>query len=248
MVAATGAGWYRETAMASSHESDVPPLFIQHHPARQRGVNRRQMVQRMLASAGAGIALPGLAAAHPIHRHLADPDTWAQADAQTSAGAWKPLFLDPHQNETFIVLAERIVPGSSQANVNRFVDLLLSVESLESQRRFVNAVSAFDAEALRRHQRPYKDLDEASQNQLLTDAAAMAPTKQVATAPWAQGIEKLEEHEPEVANMRDHFENLKGWASGAYYSSEIGLKTLGWTGQVMWRSYPGCQHPGGHAS
>src|SRR5579884_663282 len=221
-VAGPGGWWYGETAMASASASDTPPLFVQHHPARQRGLNRRQMVQRMLAGAGAGMAMPMLAAAHPIHRHLADPETWAQADAQTAAGEWQPLFLDPHQNETFIVLAERIVPGSSRANVNRFVDLLLSVESQEAQRRFVNAVSAFDA-------------------------AALAPTRPAPTPAWAERIEHLEEKKPEATNLRDHFETLKGWARGAYYSSEIGLKELGWNGQVMWPSYPGCQHPGHHA-
>lgn len=233
--------------MSSASDSDTPPLFVQHHPARQRGLNRRQMVQRMLAGAGAGMAMPVLAAAHPIHRHLADPETWAQADAQTTAGEWQPLFLDPHQNETFIVLAERIVPGSSRANVNRFVDLLLSVESQEAQRRFVNAVSAFDAEALRRGRHPYQDLDEAMQNQILADAAAMAPARRAPTPGWAEHIEHLEEKKPEATNLRDHFENLKGWASGAYYSSEIGLKELGWNGQVMWPTYPGCQHPDHHA-
>lgn len=233
--------------MSQSSDSPVPPVFIQHHPARQRGLSRRQMVQRMLAGAGAGMAIPAFAATHPIHRHLADAEVWEQADAQSTAGEWQPLFFDPHQNETFIVLAERIVPGSTQANVNRFVDLLLSVDALETQRQFVNSVSAFDGEALARYQRPYKDLTEEQQNGLLTEASTLPPTRKEPAPAWAQQIEKLEEPKEQVVTMRDHFENLKGWISGAYYSSEVGLKDLGWTGQVMWPSFPGCQHPGGHA-
>ena len=38
---------------------------------RGSGVSRRQVMQRLLGTAGAGIALPGLAAGHPMHDHLA---------------------------------------------------------------------------------------------------------------------------------------------------------------------------------
>jgi hypothetical protein len=32
----------------------------------------------------------------------------------------------------------------------------------------------------------------------------------------------------------------------SYYNSEAGLKDLGWTGRVMWDSFPSCEHPDGH--
>ena len=51
---------------------------------------------------------------------------------------------------------------------------------------------------------------------------------------------------PIRVTLRDHFDNLKGWISGAYYSSEVGMRELGWTGQVMFESFPGCEHPDGH--
>jgi hypothetical protein len=35
--------------------------------------------------------------------------------------------------------------------------------------------------------------------------------------------------------------------SGAYYSSEIGMQELGWTGQMFFDKLPGCDHPDGHA-
>lgn len=40
---------------------------------------------------------------------------------------------------------------------------------------------------------------------------------------------------------------MKGWVVGAYYSSEVGMRELGWTGDVMFESFPGCEHPGGHS-
>jgi hypothetical protein len=219
-----------------------------------RGMNRRQMVQRMLLGAGAGMALPAFAATHPMVRHLADPATLAEADTAAASGNWSPLFLDAHQNETLMVLGERIVPGSEQAQANRFIDLLLSVESQENQQRFLNSLSAFDGESLRRYQRPYKSLSEAEQIAILQDASTAEPGRmiaakeahQITVAPMAKGEEN---GHPELGplTLRDHFENIKGAVSGSYYSSEIGMKELGWTGQVMFASFPGCDHPGGHA-
>jgi hypothetical protein len=46
--------------------------------------------------------------------------------------------------------------------------------------------------------------------------------------------------------LRDHFDLLKGRIAGAYYSSEIGMRELGWTGNVVHATFPGCDHPGGH--
>jgi hypothetical protein len=45
-----------------------------------------------------------------------------------------------------------------------------------------------------------------------------------------------------VVTIRDHFDTLKGWISGAYYSSEAGMRELGWTGTVMHEKFPGCEH------
>lgn len=213
-----------------------------------RGVNRRKAMQRFLGAAGAGIALPGLASAHPIHHHLMSESTMAEADAKAADPAWQPLFLDPHQNETVIVLAERIVPNSTQAQVNRFIDLLLSVDTQENQKKFLASLGAFEHESLSRYNKPFKDLTEDQQNELLT-AASTAKSGQGGEQgnwSWFAVPEKQGGEEPKLT-MRDHFENMKGWVTGAFYSSEVGMKELGWTGQVFFESFPGCEHPGGHA-
>jgi hypothetical protein len=43
------------------------------------------------------------------------------------------------------------------------------------------------------------------------------------------------------------FENLKTWITGAYYSSEMGMRELGWTGIVFFDDFPGRQHQGDHS-
>ena len=212
-----------------------------------RSLNRREWIVRMLGGATAGMAFPGLAAAHPVREHLAHSSTLDIADAQVAAADWTPQFLDAHQAETLAVLGERIVPGSSRAQGERFIDTLLSVDRRENQQRFLNSLAAFEGEALQKHGHPFKDLTEAQQNEILTVASTGKPGH----APY-QGRRRAALGPPAAASpaehdtFRDHFENLKGWVVGAYFTSEIGMRELGWTGQVMFESFPGCEHPGGH--
>lgn len=48
-------------------------------------------------------------------------------------------------------------------------------------------------------------------------------------------------------NLRDYFDHLKDWISMAYYSSEPGMKELGWTGDNFFATFTGCNHAGGHS-
>ena len=211
------------------------------------GLNRRQVMQRMLGTAGAGLALPGLAAGHPIHNHLTSDSTVSAAEAKAADSAWEPVFLDPHQNETLIVLAERIVPNSTTAQVNRFVDTLISVDTQENQKKFLASLGAFDHEGITRHNQPFKDLTEEQQIEILTAAStAQAGGPLQAGRRRRRPAASAKQAEEPVLTMRDHFENVKGWVSGAFYSSEVGMRELGWTGQVVWDSFPGCEHSEGH--
>lgn len=198
------------------------------------GLNRRQMVCRLIGGAGLASVAPLAASSHAIHRNLTAPEGSPRTQTGTEEVKSKPLFLDPHQSATLEVAAERIVPGSTRAKVTPFIDLLLSVDTQENQKKFLASLSAFDAESLRRYRHPYKDLAEAEQNQILVAASMAHP----ATA---------KNGKPEEASLRDHFENLKGWVSRAYYSSETGMKAMGWTGQFFFTSFPGgsCGGSGG---
>lgn len=215
--------------------------------AEARGPSRRQMIQRLLGTAGTGFALPGLAATHPVANHLVSEATMAAAEAKAADPGWEPIFLDPHQNDTLIALAERIVPNSTQAQVNRFIDTLISVDTQENQKKFLASLAEFDHEAISRYNHPFKALSEGQQNTVLSEASTTEASQP------GQGVRRRRRPavpKPGVAQpvltLRDHFENIKGWVSGAFYSSEFGMKELGWTGQVAWDSLPGCGHLGGH--
>ena len=69
-------------------------------------------------------------------------------------------------------------------------------------------------EAQKRFAKNFPALDEKQKNQLLTDASATPAKKN------SGGAEARERR----AGLHEHFENLKGWDSGAYYSSEAGMR------------------------
>jgi len=192
-------------------------------------LTRRELVQRMLA----GAAWPMLSAAHPFYEHL-ENGTAFDAQDQLPILDWKPVFLNQFQNRRLVVLAERIVPGSEKAQVNRFIDLLLSVDNEKHQRDFVDALAAFEAESGKRFGKHLTALDGAQLDEILTDASVNKVGGQATSG------------EREENGLHEHFENLKGWVSGAYYSSEMGMKELGWTADRVFASFPGCEHAEGH--
>ena len=78
--------------------------------------------------------------------------------------------------------------------------------------------------AIEKHGKAWKAITAAEQDALLQEASTAEPGK---------------------SKLRNAFQNLKGWIAGAYYSSEPGMRELGWTGNVFHTEMPGCTHPGG---
>jgi hypothetical protein len=223
--------------MASKRE-----LPVVNAPSGGDGIGRRQVLQGLLA--GAGAAIPGAALAHPAAATTAAAPA---AAAKAKAPDWMPEFLDAHQLATLQALSERIVPGSAKTQTERFMDAVLAVDGHDSQRRFLSALGAFDAESIRRFGKPFKAVSEAQQVEVLTAAARDKPGREAWT--WTPGTPvKPPEKDPAApTTLRDHFDHLKDAIAGAYYSSEAGLKELGSTGQMFFASFPDCDHEGGHS-
>ncbi len=190
------------------------------------GMPRRAALQVLFGGAAAAFALPvTLAAQHPIHQHLSNPPLIEQAQQRAAITTAAPVFLDEHQSKSLETLAEAIVPGSTKARAGAFIDQLLAVESPANQRAFIGALGAFDMLAMNKHGKAWLGITASQQDALLREAST-ADTKSSA--------------------LRAHFENLKDWIAGAYYSSEIGMRELGWDGTVFHAQLPECTHPGGH--
>ena len=204
------------------------------------GVGRREVLQGLFAGVGAGVALPGVAEGHPVQQHAKTAPP-AAAAAKLQAAEWKPEFLDSHQFATLSMLCTHIVPGSDKAQADRYIDSRLAVETSDGQRRFLSALGALEGSARERFGKPLKSVTEAQQIQILTEAAAGETGRQDWV--WTPGTPLVRpDYGPEVVTLRDHLDHLKGWIAGAYYSSEAGLKELGYTGQMFFASFPDCTH------
>ena len=219
-----------------------PNLVVIESAATDRArLTRRAAVQRLLAGMTAGAAWPLTASSHPVFELLRSETVlhnhsiFDRAEELGQAN-WKPAFLTPLQNELLTALAESIVPDSTRAHVSRFIDLLLSVEKPENRREFAESLAAVDAEARKQFKKSFPALDKEQKNTFLTDAS---------TKPKNSGAPESEADKKQAA-LYGHFENLKGWISGAYYSSEVGMRELGWTGDYAFATFPGCAHPEGH--
>jgi hypothetical protein len=211
--------------------SDKPKTFVLNPNA----VGRREILEGLFAGVGGSVMFPATAHAHVSAAQV------AAAEARAKAPDWKPAFLDPHQFATVTALCARIVPGSERAQADRFIDSLLAADSREHQARFLTALGAIEGAAIARFQRPFKALPEAQQVELLAAAAGGEPLRRDWI--WKPGeLLKQPEKGDETLALRDHFDHLKAWIVDAYYSSEAGLKELGYTGQMFFTAFPNCEH------
>jgi gluconate 2-dehydrogenase subunit 3-like protein len=191
-------------------------------------LSRRVALQVLVGSVGAGFALPGTAGAqHPVHQHLSSAATLEQAQQRATVAGYTPEFLDPHQLTTLETMAESLVPGSTAARVAPYLDQLIAVESPANQRDFVGALGAFDMAAVKKHGKVWVAISPAEQDALLRQSST---------------------EDAKTSAMRTHFDNLKTWIAGAYYSSEVGMRELGWDGNVFHQELPACTHPDGHVA
>lgn len=192
-------------------------------------MNRRELLRTTLLAALCG----NPAVAESIERAFAQS---SDASKELERADWKPIFLDDHENETLILLSDLIIPatdtpGAKAALVNRFMDLLMSVEIAETQRAFVAALAYLDSACMARYKSAFLYVPHNQQIEFL-NLLAYPHSHQT----WGEPVEAFPGHM--------HFEKLKSWIVGAYYSSPIGLKELGWDGTFPHGVFSGCEHSG----
>jgi hypothetical protein len=221
--------------------SDLPIISSSSKP--QRSLTRRDVLQRVFAGVGASLAAPLTAVAHPVMRHLARLASLPAADDEVN---WSPQFLSAQQNDELIAIAERMLPGAGAARVNRVIDLLMTVETVETRKLFTAALGALDGQASKQFHSGIPKLPPGQVDQVLAFCAEQEPphAEHDDDAPgWKLNVRTPLTGTP---NLRDHFENLKGWIVATYYSSEAGLRELGWNDEFYFESPEECPRPEGH--
>ena len=203
-------------------------------------INRRELIRAALFSSAASALGAQFSFAQAIAAGLTPAARGEDGSKVLTDPNWKAVFLNDHQNETLIVLSDVIIPstdtpGAKAALVNRYLDLLLSVQPTEFQTVFVNSLAFIDTESQKQFSKDFQELDSGDQIWLLSAWAYPSDSDR-----WIKTEDK-----PDPG--QEHFERLKALIAAAFYGSEIGLKELGWDGEFTHGPYEGCEHqPGTH--
>lgn len=200
-------------------------------------MKRRDLFRRsFLGALGATLSWVSGRAANSYHS-ARNRDFPVGYDASVSLADenWEPKFFSEHQNRLFSQLSELIIPetdtpGARSVLVNRFVDHLLAAESRETQKQFIESLSYIDGEAFQRFGQGFLDLAEESQVEFLNYLA------------YPHGLVTWQSNRSEFAG-NVHFNRIKEWVARAYWTSETGMRTLGWDGSSMHGPFAGCPHP-----
>lgn len=160
-------------------------------------MNRRDAVRCMTALVGGALSAPTVTAV-------------LSGCTPSSDAGWTPTTLTDHQDQVLTVIAERIIPatdtpGAEAAQVNRFIDAVLSESWFEEEvEAFTSGVDAVDAAAEADFGGDFLSLSEQDQVALLTtlDEQAFGPA--------------ADPNEPHF------FRLMKELTVVGYYTSEIG--------------------------
>ncbi|NND71565.1 MAG: gluconate 2-dehydrogenase subunit 3 family protein [Rhodothermales bacterium] len=140
-----------------------------------------------------------------------------------STAPWQPQTLLPEQNQLVVALTELIIPetdtpGAAAANVNRFVDLILSDWYTEDEKvLFLEGLAGIDAVAVEEYGAVFLELP---------------PSHQVAILRDMESEISEEDSEPQFFTM------LKELTLVGYYTSEIGA-----TEELRFLAVPGKYDP-----
>ena len=206
-------------------------------------MKRRDVLTGLAAGLTGAVAGPAARAIEPVvpadHEHAQTPGAPAAVTGQA------PGLLDDHRRAMLAGLADQILPGARAAGVADLLDRVLAVEPASTQRRFLNALGAFEREARDRHGKGWSEIALAQQVEILRAASTLASARP-ATPGWTRGqpVERPAAGPARPANLRDHFDHLKDWIQRGYFTTPPGMKELGFTGRMAFPGFPGCTHPG----
>lgn len=185
----------------------------------------RRDVLRSIAVCGVGSALSiiPIEAAEQAHRAV------AAAKAKSAKAAYAPKYFPPHEYKTLRTLCEMIVPadadcgGAIEAGAPEFIDLLTS-ENADYQLRLGGGLAWLDSTCTDRYGKVFLESTPAQQKEML-DAIAFRKNADT-DASLSQGVE--------------FFSFLRNFTADGFFTSEIGIKYLGYIGNTFVVNWKGC--------
>jgi hypothetical protein len=146
------------------------------------------------------------------------------------AGVYKPKYFSEHQYKTLRSLCQTIIPaddlsgGALEAGAPEFIDLLTS-ENEEYQLMLGGVLMWLDATCVDRCGQNYLECSPAQQKEILDLIS----------------YRKNAKSDPSISQGIEFFAFLRGMTVDGYFTSEIGIKDLGYVGNTFVKGdFPGC--------
>lgn len=188
-----------------------------------KSVSRRDVLKTLAMGAAATSVLrvvPLQAAEYAHHMIAAE---------KAAAKSYTPKFFPAHQYKTLQALCQSIIPpdadsgGAVEAGAPEFIDLLTS-ENKEYQLTLGGGLMWLDETCSDRYGKAYLDCSAKQQDEILDKIAYRRNA--LADASLSQGVA--------------FFSFLRNMTADGFFTSEIGIKYLGYIGSAFLKEFPGC--------
>lgn len=166
-------------------------------------------------------AMPLLWSRRAAHGRIPRALGTGSAEVNTAA------FFTPHELATVSILADLVVPrdahsgSATDAGVPEFLDFVMT-EWPEHQTPVRGGLAWLDRESIRRYNQPFRELAAAGQTAILDDIAYPARAR------------------PDMAAGVEFFNRFRDLVLSGFYSSQEGVKDLGYVGNTFVTEWRGC--------
>jgi len=190
-----------------------------------KSVSRRDILKSLTMGVVASSVLrviPAEAAEYAHHMIASEKNT-------SPAGSYTPKFFPPQQYKTLQTLCQTIIPadsesgGAIEAGAPEFIDLLTS-ENPNYQLKLGGGLMWLDGVCADRYGKTYLDCTPEQRKQILD---AIAYTKNA-------------EKDPSLSQGVEFFAFLREMTADGFFTSQIGIKYLGYIGNTYLLSFNGC--------
>ena len=188
-------------------------------------ITRRDLIKSLSLTAAAGsmLRVVPLAAAETAHRMV------SAHKAASSSGEYAPKFFSEHQYKTLRALCQAIIPpdqdcgGAVEAGAPEFIDLLSS-ENKDLQLHLGGGIMWLDATCVVRFGQTYLQCASGQRTEMLDLIA----------------FRKNAEKDPKLSPGIEFLSTLRKYTADGFFTSEIGIKYLGYIGNTYLKEFPGC--------
>ena len=188
-------------------------------------ISRRDILRTLGMGAVGSYALRAipLAAAEHAHRMVKD-------EKKAAANVYTPKFFPANQYKTLQAVCQAIIPpdedaaGAIEAGAPEFIDLLTS-ENPDFQLKLGGGMMWLDADCTDRYGQTYLGCSPQQQKEMLDLIAYRANAVR----------------DPSLSQGAEFFSLLRSMTADAFFTSEIGIRYLGYVGNTFVKGdFPGC--------